>query len=61
MNERNYNPLNEGYSGRSTKTDDYTGTNSKSLAPKSIPSIKSAIIKPATSQVNNLANKSSKN
>ena len=49
MKNRNYNPLNEGYSGRSKQysKDGYTGgTHTASEAPKTLSSIQSAVTKP---------------
>jgi hypothetical protein len=55
---RTYNPLNEGYSGKSIVHDGYSGkvnlkegysgsTNTNVIAPQTIKSLQSAIIKPA--------------
>jgi len=60
MNRRTYNPLTEGYRGHSDTTEKwstegynakarergYTGTDLVSSAPKIIPSIQSAVVKP---------------
>lgn len=47
MSERNYNPLDEGYSGgKINNTDGKSDSNDASLAPKKLPAIESAVIKP---------------
>jgi len=54
MEDRNYNPLNEGYSGLSVgnegyKGRGYTGTSgTTSQAPQTFPSIQSAVVKTST-------------
>jgi hypothetical protein len=52
MQDRNYNPLNEGYSGSANTKRGYTGgsTGITSQAPKTLPSIQSAVIKTTSSQ-----------
>ncbi len=49
MNRRNYNPLNEGYSGGKVQKNDF----GKSRAPLKVSLIKSAIVKPDVSQQQN--------
>jgi len=50
MKERNYNPLNEGYTGGKYEKRGYTGTTNQSGAPESLPSIESAVAKPSDTQ-----------
>ena len=46
MSERNYNPLNEGYSGEKiNNSDGKSDSNDTSSAPKNLPAIESAVIK----------------
>ena len=44
MGNRNYNPLNEGYTGGHYEKRGYTGSNT-SQAPITLPSIQSAVVK----------------
>ena len=51
MEDRNYNPLNEGYSGSSYAKRGYTGSSgTTSQAPQKLPSIQSAVVKTSTTQ-----------
>lgn len=58
MEDRNYNPLNEGYSGSSKRG--YTGSGSTGItsqAPKTLPLIQSAVVKTSTAQISSSDNK----
>ena len=48
MNNRNYNPLNEGYTGKTSKQKgDTEDSRSSSQAPAILPKIQSAVVKPS--------------
>ena len=48
MNNRNYNPLNEGYTGKTLKQKGAVVTSSSgSQAPATLPKIQSAVVKPS--------------
>jgi len=57
MEDRNYNPLNEGYSGSNYSKRGYTGSGgTTSQAPKTFPSIQSAVVKTGTTQTTSSGN-----
>jgi len=52
MENRNYNPLNEGYTGGHYVKRGYTGSSTTtSQAPVTLPSIQSAVVKPNAQQI----------
>lgn len=58
MENRNYNPLNEGYTGGQYQKKGYTGSSNASVAPVTLPSIQSAVVKPVVSQTTHTNNSS---
>lgn len=51
--KKNYNPLNEGYTGETTSRKGYTGSeNSESQAPLRIANVQSGVVKPETNTSN---------